>query len=154
MRVSCIPHFPYFTPAITIPVLQYISATILITKISPCNTGQCEWGRCSNIVKRLGTGPGIVDWDCGLGYVEWGIGKREMGKWEIECTPVQGDDSIISQATHHIPTWLLTHHISTAHPTTFNNEGAAWQKSAFSKNVLGWSSWPTQHKKLPGGQRE
>ena len=46
--------------------------------------------------------------------------------------------------------WATTHHP----PITFNSEGAAWQQSAFSKNVLGWSPWPIQHKKLPGGQRE
>ena len=37
MIISCIPHCSYFTPAITMCVLQYIRARSLITK-SPCNT--------------------------------------------------------------------------------------------------------------------
>ena len=40
------------------------------------------------------------------------------------------------------------------HPTTFNHEGMMWQKSAFSKNVSGWSPLPIQQKKLPGGQQQ
>ena len=36
---------------------------------------------------------------------------------------------------------------TTHHPTTFRGEGALWQQSAFSKNVLGWSPKPIQHKK-------
>ena len=35
-----------------------------------------------------------------------------------------------------------THHP----PLTFNSEGAVWQQSAFSKNVLGWSPLPIQQK--------
>ena len=42
MFISCIPHFPYFTPAVTIPVLQDIRTVISNTNISTCNTGQCE----------------------------------------------------------------------------------------------------------------
>ena len=58
-----------------------------------------------------------------------------MGKWEIESTPVPGDDTIISQTT-----------TTTTHPPTFNHEGVSWQQSAFRKNVLGWSPKPIQHK--------
>ena len=43
MKISFIPHCPYFPPAVTISELQYISSVISIT-ISPCNTGQCEEG--------------------------------------------------------------------------------------------------------------
>ena len=44
-------------------------------------------------------GTGIGDW--GIGNGEWGMGNGEwgMGKWEIENTPVPGDDSIFSWAT-------------------------------------------------------
>ena len=31
------------------------------------------------------------------------------------------------------------------HPTTFNHEGVLWQKSAFSKNVLGWPPLPIKN---------
>ena len=47
-------------------------------------------------------GTGIGNWDWGLGNGEW-----ENGKWEIESTPVPGDDSIMPGATH---------------PTTFNHK--------------------------------
>ena len=36
-----------------------------------------------------------------------------------------------------------THH---HHPPTFNHEGVLCEKSAFSKNVLGWSPLPIQQK--------
>ena len=35
---------------------------------------------------------------------------------------------------------------TTTHPTTFNYVGVLWQKSAFSKNVSGWSPLPIQQK--------
>ena len=59
-----------------------------------------------SIVKLLGLGlglgtgprPGIGAWDWGLVNGEWG-----MGKWEIESTPVPGDDSIMPGASHPPP---------------------------------------------------
>ena len=75
-------------------------------------TGVGDWGW------GLGLGTVIGDWDWGLGLwtgiVDWdwgqGLGTREWenGKWEIESTPVPGDDSIMPRATL---------------PTTFNHKG-------------------------------
>ena len=57
---------------------------------------------------------------------------------EKESTPVPGDDSIMLGATHHHP--------PTPQLLTMKDEGVLWQKSAFSKNVLGWSPKPIQQK--------
>ena len=51
-----------------------------------CNT-EDDFGCIENIVKRLGLGTGIGDWDWGLelGSREWGLGNGEWGmeKWNM-----------------------------------------------------------------------
>ena len=73
-----------------------------------------------------------------------GMGNGKMGNREYPIPPVPGDDSIMPKATHY-------HHRP---PPTFNIKGGHWQWSAFSKNGLGGSPKPIQHKKWPGGQRQ
>ena len=43
MRASCVPHFSYLTPAVTISELKDIIISV-ISISSPCNTGQYEGG--------------------------------------------------------------------------------------------------------------
>ena len=72
-----------------------------------------------------------------------GTGTGPGPRMGMGIPPVPGDDSIISQATHHIAVCTFPP------PITFDNA-----LSDFSKNVLGWSPLPIQQIKLPGGQQQ
>ena len=89
------------------------------------------------IVKRLGLGLGL-----GLGW------KMENGKWKIENGKWKMENGKWNMENRKYPQPRRWQYNRTGHPPpiTFNHEGALWQQSAFSKNVLGWSPKPNQQK--------